>query len=350
MSDLPLAQYPSASILVVDDEPANVHLLERVIRRVGYDNVRCTTDPHRVLRLFHDEIPDVMLLDLHMPGMSGLEVMRQTRELAGILYPLVLMLTGDTTPEAKARALLGGAKDFLFKPFDVSEVALRIHNLVDLRMLHRQLHSNNQQLEQHVRDRTIELERARLEVVERLGMAGEFRDDDTGQHTKRVGQTSAKLASAFGLPASEVEVIARAAPLHDVGKIAIPDHILLKKGPLTLDERAVMRSHTTIGGQLLAGSDSALLKTARAIALTHHERWDGTGYPNRLASDQIPLAGRIVAIADVFDALMHDRPYRSRLDPDHVISYMQKQRGVQFDPALLDAFLIDVMPSAGAQP
>ncbi len=343
MSDLPLAEHPDASILVVDDEPANVHMLERVIRRVGYSNVRCTTDPHRVLSMFQDEVPDVILLDLHMPGMSGLEVMRQLRDIAGPLAPLVLVLTGDTTPEAKARALTGGAKDFLFKPFDLSEVALRVHNLVDLRILHRQLHNHNQRLEQRVRERTSELEQARHDMIERLGMAAEYRDDETGQHTRRVGQCAAQLAAALGLASAEIEVVARAAPLHDVGKIAVPDLILLKKGPLTPEEQAVMRSHTTIGGQLLAGSDSELLKTARAVALTHHEHWDGGGYPNRIAGDEIPLAGRIVAIADVYDALMHDRPYRPRFEPHRVIDFMQQQRGRQFDPAVLDAFLSEVL-------
>lgn len=345
MSDLPLAEHPNASILVVDDEPANVHMLERVIRRVGYLNVRCTTDPFHVLPMFRDEPPDVILLDLHMPGLSGLEVMRQLREVAGPLAPLVLVLTGDTTQEAKSRALTGGAKDFLFKPFDLSEVALRVHNLVDLRLLHRQLHNQNQRLEQRVRERTSELEHARLEMIERLGMAAEYRDDDTGQHTRRVGQCAAQLASALNLPSEEIEVVARAAPLHDVGKIAVPDHILLKHGPLTADELLIMRSHTTVGGQLLAGSHSDLLKTARAVALTHHEHWDGGGYPAGLVGEQIPLAGRIVAIADVFDALMHDRPYRPRYEPSRVIDFMLEQRGKQFDPRLLDAFLSDVIPA-----
>jgi putative two-component system response regulator len=345
MTVLPLAEHPGASILVVDDEAANVQMLERVIRRVGYANVRTTTDARRVLSLFQEEIPDVILLDLHMPGLTGLDVMRQLREVAGALMPLVLVLTGDTTAEAKSSALSGGAKDFLFKPFDLSEVTLRVHNLVDLRMLHRELHDHNQLLEQRVRERTSELERARLEMVERLGLAAEYRDDETGQHTRRVGQLSAQLAAALALPDGEVEMIARSAPLHDVGKIAVPDSILLKKGKLTPEEQTIMRSHTTVGGHLLSGGDSALLKTARAIALTHHEHWDGGGYPNRLSEDQIPLSGRIVAIADVFDALTHDRPYRPCYDTNWVIDFLQKQRGKQFEPRLLDAFLRDVIPT-----
>ncbi|MEX2284938.1 MAG: HD domain-containing phosphohydrolase [Gemmatimonadota bacterium] len=343
MSDLPFAEHPAASIIIVDDEPANVHMLERVIRRVGYANVRSTTDPYRVLSMFREEPPDVILLDLHMPGLGGLEVMRQLREVAGPLAPLVLVLTGDTTAEAKSAALTGGAKDFLFKPFDLSEVALRVHNLVDLRILHRQLHNHNLLLEQRVHERTSELEQARMEIIERLGMAAEYRDDETGHHTRRVGQSSAQLATALGLPPGEIELVARAAPLHDVGKIAVPDAILLKQGPLTPEEQLVMRSHTVIGGQLLAGSTSDLLKTARAVALTHHEHWDGGGYPNGLSGDQIPLAGRIVAITDVYDALMHDRPYRPRFAPDHVIDFLHQQRGKQFDPGVLDAFLTDVI-------
>jgi putative two-component system response regulator len=189
-----------------------------------------------------------------------------------------------------------------------------------------------------VRLRTADLEEARLDVIERLGMAAEFRDDATGQHTKRVGALSAAIAQHMGMPADAVEVIRRAAPLHDVGKIAVPDRVLLKPGPLDPAERAVMESHTGIGARLLSNSKSPILEVGCEIALGHHERWDGGGYPNRLAGNQIPATARIVAVADFFDALTHDRPYRKAVAADTVLGMIEKDTGAHFDPAVVEAF------------
>lgn len=327
------------SILVVDDEAANVGLLTRILRRAGYVNIHGTTNPREVTAYATAHHPDIVLLDLHMPTMSGVDVMRELRELPDLVYPFVVVLTGDDSQEAKARALSNGARDFIAKPFDTNEVALRIKNLADLRVMHKQLYQDNVSLEQKVHARTLELEQARLDIIERLGLAGEFRDDATGRHTRRVGISSAAIARVLGLDDANVELIARAAPLHDVGKIAIPDRILLKPGPLDAEEMQIMRSHTTIGARLLSSSQSPLLEAARAIALAHHERWDGTGYPAGLAGADIPLAGRIVAIADFYDALSHDRPYRKRLAHDDVLATIVAERGRHFDPAVHDAFL-----------
>jgi putative two-component system response regulator len=327
------------SILVVDDQEANVTLLLRILKHAGYTNVRGTTDPAQALTIARKQHPDLVLLDLHMPGLGGIEVMQALRRMRGWTDPFVIILTGDDSTGAKEDALSNGAKDFIAKPFEVNEVLLRIKNLADLRTLHKDLYQSNLTLEEKVRARTAELEHARLDILERLGMAAEFRDDATGRHTRRVGKCAASLACALGLPAAEVTLIERAAPLHDVGKIAIPDHILLKPGRLDEDEMNIMRTHTIIGARLLSGSKSHLLEYARDIALTHHERWDGAGYPHGLAEKGIPLAGRIVAIADFYDALSHDRPYRKRRPHHEIVTMVRAGRGTHFDPEIVDAFL-----------
>ena len=250
-----IQSFEHARILVVDDEEPNVRLLQRILEREGYRHYRGTTDPRDAAALFAEFRPDLVVLDLHMPHLDGFAVMEKLRALIPEeTYLPILVVTGDITPEARRRALASGAKDFLIKPFDVGEVTLRIRNLLETRLLHLQLQSQNELLEQKVRERTRELEFARLETLERLARAAEFRDDDTGQHTQRVGRTSALVARSLGLPAAQVDVIRRAAPLHDVGKIGIPDSILLRPGPLGEKEFDVMRTHTNIGARILSGS------------------------------------------------------------------------------------------------
>jgi putative two-component system response regulator len=328
-----------ARILVVDDEPANTRMLELMLTRVGYRQVFCTTDPRRVVDLFRGVEPDLVLLDLHMPYLDGIAVLAQLAELVpdGEYLP-ILVLTADATEEARERALSGGAHDFLTKPLQRTEVLLRIRNLLSTRLLHRKLQHHNAELHARVLERTRELEEARIEVLDRLILAAEYRDDETGQHTRRVGENAARIAAALGLPAAEVELIRRAAPLHDVGKIAIPDDILLKPGPLTAEELVVMRTHTTAGAKILAGGRSELLQLAEKVALSHHERWDGRGYPHGLSGERIPLAARIVALADFHDALMHDRPYRPAWKRERVCAEITKEVGAHFDPAVVRAF------------
>lgn len=338
MSMAPEERY-GVRILVVDDEPANVRLLERILRRDGYTDIRTTTRSSDALASAATQPPDIVLLDLHMPELNGVEVIRGLRSLSPWTYPLVVVLTGDASAEAKADVLSAGAKDFITKPFDTAEVLLRIRNLADLRVVHNRLQQANEQLEEKVRQRTAELEEARLDVLDRLAMASEFRDDTTGQHTRRVGAVAEGLARILGLPDSEVELIARAAPLHDLGKIAIPDRILLKPGPLDDAEVAIMRTHTTVGAKLLSPSRSPLLMAARDVALSHHERWDGRGYPYGLVGKDIPLAGRIVALSDFFDAMTHDRPYRAGHAVPDVLDMIKRERGSHFDPEVVDAFL-----------
>lgn len=321
-----------AKILIVDDEKVNVRLLEMILQNGGYKNVFSTTDSREAMSLFHNIQPDIVLLDLAMPHMDGFAVMAQlTTEMPVVAVP-ILVLTADITATAKHRALKEGAKDFLTKPLDETEVLLRINNLLENRF-----HSVN--LEELVQERTSDLEQAKMEVMQRLAMAAEYRDDDTGLHTRRVGHMASRIAGALGLPQAQFELILHASPLHDVGKIGIPDSILLKHGKLTADEFTIIKEHATIGGNILAKSNSPYLRLAEEIALTHHERWDGTGYPYQLAGDNIPLVGRIVSVADVFDALTHDRPYKRAWSVEESLAEIKSQSGRQFDPKVVDAFL-----------
>ena len=336
-----------ARILMVDDEAANLELLQRILVPAGYTRLRTTTSPDEVPELCAAFDPDLILLDLLMPGTDGFEVLGRLRADGDGRYLPVLILTSDHSQEAKRRGLSAGAQDFLTKPLSPSEVRLRVRNLLETRFLHLALQDHNRLLEDRVRQRTEALERARLEILERLARAAEYRDDRTGAHTRRVGESAAAIARALGLPPEEVETIRRVAPLHDVGKIGIPDAILLSPGRLTDPEFEVMKSHTDIGGDLLSGSDSALLQCAESIARSHHEHWDGRGYPRGLSRGAIPLEGRIVAVADTFDALSHSRPYKPAWSVDESLDAIRAGAGSHFDPEVVDAF-VSVMARHGA--
>lgn len=327
-------------ILIADDDAAIVGLLERILARAGFTDVASTTDSSRVLDLFAEFSPDLLLLDLTMPEPDGMEIMaRLSKQYEFADLVPILVLTGDLSAERKQRALAGGASDFLTKPFDVPEVVQRIRNLLERRFLHLELQRHNRILETRVRERTRSLEEARLDVLSRLARAAEFRDDETGEHIRRVGRMSAALADRLGVAPDIVRTVELTAPLHDVGKIGVPDAILLKPGKLTPSELVEMQSHTTIGAALLSDSPWHLLETARDIALHHHEAWDGTGYPHGLAGEEIPLVARFVSVADVFDALAHDRTYRRAWSRGRVLSHLQQERGTRFDPAVVDAML-----------
>ena len=330
--------FKQARILIVDDEAANVELLRRLLERAGFSRLDSTNDPREAAPMFKRLGPDLVLLDLHMPHMDGLQVIDELNQLGHASYLPILMLTGDMTPEARREALSRGAKDFVNKPFHADEVLLRIRTLLETRFLYLQIQSQNQMLEAKVQERTQELEAAQIEIIERLARAAEFRDDNTGQHTERVGQMAALLAQEIGLADGQVALIRRAAPLHDVGKIGIPDSVLLKLGKLTDEEFALVKTHTTIGARILSGSHFSLLRLAEEIAFSHHERWDGSGYEG-IVGDAIPLAGRIVAIADVFDALTQKRPYKAAWPIGDAVSEIERQRSRQFDPTIVDAFL-----------
>ncbi len=333
------ADLVGSRILVVDDEDANIRLLERILDRAGYRRVRGLTDPHEAIDDFDAFGADLVLLDLNMAPLDGFGVMSRIRaRLEPGTYLPIMMLTADDSPVTRKRALASGASDFLTKPYDPVEVLLRVRNLLETRRNHLRLQDMNTALEQGVRLQMIELEEAREDIVDCLGRAAEYRDDATGEHTRRVGDLSALLAARLGLGDDQVELMRRAATLHDIGKIGIPDRILLKPGRLTPEEFEVMKTHTTIGARILSGSRSPVLKLAREVALTHHERWDGEGYAG-LQGDEIPLSGRIVAVADTFDALTHRRPYKEAWSEERAIAEVDAERGRQFDPVVVDAFL-----------
>jgi putative two-component system response regulator len=327
-----------ARILVVDDEPANLKLLSLMLRTEGYKRVELLQDPRGVVASYRQERPDLILLDINMPNLDGYAVMDQLKALGDTLAPPIVVLTAQSGDDFLLRALKGGATDFLSKPFNRRELLARVKNILLAHLARRMLLNQNGVLEQMVQQRTVELRQSRLDIVRRLGRASEFRDNETGQHILRMSHASALLARQVGWDSDACDLMLNASPMHDIGKIGIPDGILLKPGPLTPDERDIMQTHTTIGADILSGSGDELLDMARDIALSHHEKWDGTGYPHQLAGTDIPQAARIVAITDVFDALTSERPYKKAWQVSDAVAFMASKAGEQFDPELWHQF------------
>lgn len=327
----------TANILVVDDEPANLKLLVRMLESADYQNVQGTHDPYEALQLISQDI-DLLVLDLNMPGMNGFEVMTTLQQRKLNPEPPILILTAQASQEYRIQGLQNGARDYLTKPFDRLELLARVSNLVQNSLYQRQLRQQNNQLEERVRARTKELEMTRLQVIQQLGRAAEFRDNETGMHIIRMSKMAQSLGEAAGLPSDDCQLLLNASPMHDLGKIGIPDHILLKPGKLEPDEWVTMQTHTTIGASILATGDSHLMRTARDIALYHHERWDGSGYPCGLAGEDIPLLARITTIADVFDALTSERPYKKAWPVQDACRLILDNSGSQFDPTLVACF------------
>ncbi|MDP2783904.1 MAG: response regulator [Sulfurimicrobium sp.] len=324
----------AAKILIVDDQVPNVILLEKMLRAEGYGNIVATTDSRQVSELYTQQRFDLVMLDLNMPYLSGFDVMRQLREIEPDSYVPILVLTAQPDMKTRLRALESGARDFLTKPFDRLEVLTRIRNMLEVRIMHNQVRDQNRMLEEKVRERTRELADTRFEIIRRLGRAAEYRDNETGLHIIRMSQYSGLLGHAAGMNAQQCELLLNASPMHDIGKIGIPDSILLKPGKLDEDEWKIMKTHSAIGAEILSGHQSDLMSMASQIALTHHEKWDGSGYPNGLQGEEIPLAGRVVAICDVFDALTTARPYKKAWPVEEAITYIADNSGKHFDPTL----------------
>jgi len=328
----------SAKIIICDDSITNVAILKELLESEGYNDVMTLTDPRLVLPKCQETGCDILLLDIEMPHMNGLEVVEQIRsELKHEFIP-ILMLTGVSGNDIKHKAFQAGANDYVNKPFDQIEVILRVKNLIHVSMGYKAQQLANQKLEQEVEKRTRELHLATETLISRLALAGEIRDKETGNHVIRVGKYARVLAEAFGLPADIAFMIETAAPMHDIGKIGIPDSILLKKDKLSIEERDIMKSHTQYGAELLGDHSSMVVQMASSIALNHHERWDGQGYPKGLSGESIPAEGRIVALADVFDALSTVRPYKKSWAIEEVVDYIKEQSGQIFDPQLVQLF------------
>lgn len=329
----------TARILVIDDMQISVDYLVCTLRRAGLAHISATTDPRVGLELCRQAPPDLILLDYCMPGLDGPGFMAELAAVLGAETPPILIITAHDIAANRRRALELGAIDYVIKPFTDWELLIRARNLLRLHVLHRGQRALSRQLEKLVSERTAELERTRAEIIHRLCNAGEFRDEDTGRHVARIGRLSARLAELAGAEREFVGQLSDAAPLHDIGKIGIPDRVLLKPGKLDPDEWAIMKTHCTLGAQILADSGLPLLNLASEIALSHHEKWDGTGYPNGLSRDAIPLSGRLVAVCDVFDALLSHRPYKEPWPMDKALSYIAEVSGSHLDPDLATLFL-----------
>ena len=333
--------HANAEILIVGDEPSVVRLLSRALQSAGYKSPQGFTNPLEACSYLDVADPDLITLDICMPGVNGyslLEALAKKHSPNTFLPVLAISALDDF--EAREKLVKAGAKDFLVKPVAVNEFLLHVYLLLDTRFLEARLKESRLVVEGLMRERTSEIGRTQLETIECLARVAELRDDATGEHTCRVARLSALLAEELDLHPQEVELIMRAAPLHDVGKVAIEDQVLLKKGELSSEERAVMREHALGGAQLLSGGRSDLMKMAAQIAAAHHERWDGHGYPQGLKGEGIPLPARIVAVADAFDALTHMRPYKAYKEVwsvDEAMGEIELERGAQFDPRVVDA-------------
>jgi len=343
MNSLPLQPCPEAThenarILIIDDEEGNIRVLDRVLKKGGFKNIRSVTDSRNAIGTYAEFNPDILILDLKMPHVDGFEIMDQLKSLQPDDYLSILVLTAQRDHATRIRALDSGAKDFLDKPFELTETLTRIRNMVDVRLLHNRIKIQNQNLEKMVRERTRELEKTRMEVIHRLGCAAEYRDNETGMHVIRMSHLCARLAAEIGMSEEDCQSILVASPMHDVGKIGIPDEILLKPGPLSESEWKIMKLHPIIGAEILSGSSSNIMQMAETIALTHQERWNGSGYPYGLHGEQIPPVGRVVALCDVFDALTSERPYKEAFTVEKSMQIIEQNSGIDFEPHLVEVF------------
>ena len=307
-----------ARILIVDDEPANLKVMREVL--AGNYRLSFAKSGAVALQLIENDPPKLILLDVMMPDMNGFEVCKILKANPKTAHIPVIFVTALTQEQDESEGFSLGAVDYITKPISPAIVKARVKT-----------HLSLVQAEQ--------LKQAHVDLVERLGRAAEYKDTDTGEHIARMSQYSKVLALALGMNEQHAELLRQAAPMHDVGKIGIPDSILLKPGKLTPDEFAHMKEHAAIGAKILANSPSPLLQLAHVLAIEHHEKWDGTGYPNGLKGEEISIEGRIVAIADVFDALTSKRPYKEPWSIEQTLEHMQQQAGKHFDPQLVDLFI-----------
>lgn len=330
---------------MVDDDERLRSVLEARLVAMGHE-VLVASDGLDALAVVERDDPDLILLDVMMPRLDGLSTVRMLKDSPSTSHIPVVMVTALAEVEDRVRALEGGADDFLTKPVDGTELRARVQSLLKVKRYNDHLRDYRRELEEAVEEKTRDLqsalsrlELATLDTIYRLARAAEFKDDDTGAHIERVSRYAHTLARRTGQSEVFNDMILWAMPMHDVGKIGIPDHILLKPGKLDPDEWRVMQTHAELGAALLSGSESELLRLAEIIARTHHERWDGTGYPNGLAGDTIPLVGRIAAVADVFDAICSKRPYKEAIPPEDAFGIIVSERGSHFDPWVVDTFV-----------
>jgi putative two-component system response regulator len=322
-------------IMVVDDDDAVCEVMNMAVKKAGYDCIMAPDGEEAYWRMMQEPVPDVVITDVDMPGMNGIELLKRIKT----EYSAdVIVMTGNVPGMSYAEIIRQGASDFVQKPVNPSEMVTRLSRVLKERSYRAEILNAHQKL----MTAHEELQVSYLDSIHRLVLAAEYKDEDTGDHIIRIGRYSSLLAAQLGLPEKEVAKIGYAAPMHDIGKIGIPDQILLKPGRLTADEFEIMKTHTTIGAHILAQAKSEVIRCAQQIAISHHERWDGKGYPQGLGGDKIPLTGRIVALADTFDALTGRRPYKEPYPLEVTVDIMKKESGSQFDPELLDLFMENI--------
>lgn len=327
-------------VVVIDDEFTSRAILDQVVRSVQKNIiVKTFADPFAALEWIRSNQPDLIMVDYMMNGMTGLEAVQQMRRIASLEGVPIVVVTSLEERDARYQVLEAGATDFITKPIDPYECKVRCRNMLSLRMQQKIILSRSQFLEYRITDATRQIRQRELETLFRLAKAGEYRDQDTGNHIVRMAKYSRLIAEALGLEQKRCEMIEIAAPMHDIGKIGIPDNILLKPGKLAVNEFDVMKSHPLVGYQILRNSPSKYLTMGAEIALSHHEKYDGSGYPRGIKGEKIPIEARIVAVADVYDALTSRRPYKSGWSNDGSLAYLTANKGSHFDPDCVDAFV-----------
>ena len=350
----------AAKIMIIDDEQLVIKVVKRYLSADGYANFVAVSDSKLAIRKIVEEQPDVILSDINMPDVTGLDILRIRQKNPKLTSIPVLILSASSEQAVKREALELGATDFLAKPVDPSDLSLRVQNALIVKRHHDHLANYAMELQNQVRERTKQLEHSREQIIHCLARAAEYRDNETGEHIIRVGKYCRVIANELGYPDDYCREIELAAQLHDVGKIGIPDSVLLNPGRLTSEEFEIMKTHCGVGleimeplsegdkdrvrrhadsgGFIMDGVDSPMLELAASIARSHHLKWDGTGYPSNLAGESIPIEGRICCVADVYDALCSERPYKPKFPLKKCLEIMLSERGTRFDPRVLDAF------------